>query len=56
MECSDQLEKVLEADDDDGGWVDTHHYDPSSSSLEEKVSEMTLEASSSKVITRLHYQ
>lgn len=47
MECSEKLEKLLEADDADGGWVDTHHYDPGSSSLEEKVSEMTLEASSS---------
>lgn len=49
MECSEQLEKVLEDDDEDGGWVDTHHYDAASSGLEDKVSEMTLDSSSSKV-------
>ena len=23
---SEEQEKVIEMDDDDGGWVDTHHY------------------------------
>ncbi|XP_034231542.1 ubiquitin-like-conjugating enzyme ATG3 isoform X1 [Thrips palmi] len=47
MEYCDDHEKIIEGDDSDGGWVDTHHY----AGLDEKVSEMTLdvkaEASSS---------
>lgn len=43
MEYSDDKEKVIESDDADGGWVDTHHYDPTISAIDEKVSEMTLE-------------
>ncbi|XP_064456041.1 ubiquitin-like-conjugating enzyme ATG3 isoform X2 [Ornithodoros turicata] len=45
MEYSMEQEKVLEEEgDEDGGWVDTHHYvDPSSSGLAEHVQEMTLE-------------
>ncbi|XP_050362080.1 ubiquitin-like-conjugating enzyme ATG3 [Nymphalis io] len=43
--CEDN-EKVIEDEhDEDGGWVDTHHYDSSGSrAIEEKVCEMTLEA------------
>lgn len=43
IEYNDDKEKVIESDDADGGWVDTHHYDPSH--LDEKVSEMTIEES-----------
>ncbi|XP_073942276.1 autophagy-related protein 3 [Choristoneura fumiferana] len=43
--CEDK-EKVIEDEhDEDGGWVDTHHYDNAGSpTVEEKVCEMTLEA------------
>ncbi|PSN54765.1 Ubiquitin-like-conjugating enzyme ATG3 [Blattella germanica] len=44
MEYCDDQEKIIEADDPDGGWVDTHHFDTGASSLDEKVSEMTLES------------
>ncbi|XP_014210727.1 ubiquitin-like-conjugating enzyme ATG3 isoform X1 [Copidosoma floridanum] len=40
--CDDQ-EQIIEADDPEGGWVDTHHYDVSAGGVEEKISEMTLE-------------
>ncbi|GLG94621.1 hypothetical protein R5R35_004222 [Gryllus longicercus] len=43
MEYCDEQEKIIEADDPDGGWVDTHHYDAGVSGLDEKVSEMNLE-------------
>lgn len=43
IEYNDDKEKVIESDDADGGWVDTHHYDPSN--LDEKVSEMNIEES-----------
>uniref|UniRef100_L7M6A5 Ubiquitin-like-conjugating enzyme ATG3 n=1 Tax=Rhipicephalus pulchellus TaxID=72859 RepID=L7M6A5_RHIPC len=45
MEYSMEHEKVLEEEgDEDGGWVDTHHYaDAASSGLAEQVQEMTLE-------------
>lgn len=36
-------EKVIEEDDNDGGWVDTHHYDTSHSDIAEQVSEMNLD-------------
>ncbi len=39
MEYCDDHERIIEADDPDGGWVDTHHY----AGLDEKVSEMTLD-------------
>ncbi|XP_015608384.1 ubiquitin-like-conjugating enzyme ATG3 [Cephus cinctus] len=39
--CEDQ-ERIIEADDPEGGWVDTHHYDTSLGGIEEKVTEMTL--------------
>lgn len=47
MEYSMDQEKVLEEEgDEDGGWVDTHHYaDGAGSSLTEQVQEMTLEPS-----------
>jgi len=38
IEYLDNNEKVIETDDADGGWVDTHHY----SNLVEHVEEMTL--------------
>ncbi|XP_022337406.1 ubiquitin-like-conjugating enzyme ATG3 [Crassostrea virginica] len=41
----EEQEKVIEADDEDGGWVDTHHFpDPGSTSLQEAVQEMTLDS------------
>lgn len=43
MEYSEDLERIIESDDADNGWVDTHHYDTSSSNLEDKISEMTLD-------------
>lgn len=43
MEYSEDLERIIESDDADNGWVDTHHYDASVSNLEEKISEMTLD-------------
>lgn len=43
MEYNKDLEHIIESDDADNGWVDTHHYDKESSSLEDKISEMTLE-------------
>lgn len=44
MEYSMEHEKVLEEEgDEDGGWVDTHHYaDAATSGLSEQVQEMTL--------------
>lgn len=44
MEYCDDQEKIIEADDPDGGWVDTHHFDTGASGLDDKVSEMTLES------------
>lgn len=43
IEYSDELERILEPEDPDGGWVDTHHLDPTTAGIEEKVSEMTLD-------------
>ena len=43
IEYSDELERIIEVDDPEGGWVDTHHYDPSLGGIDEKVTEMTLE-------------
>lgn len=40
IEYIDNVEKVIETDDADGGWVDTHHY----SNLVEHIEEMTLNA------------
>jgi len=45
MEYNTEQEKVLDEDvDTDGGWVDTHHYEPS---LNQKVQDMTLDAPAS---------
>jgi ubiquitin-like-conjugating enzyme ATG3 len=38
IEYTEEHEKLIEPDDAEGGWVDTHHYAP----LTEKVQEMTL--------------
>ncbi|XP_060517925.1 ubiquitin-like-conjugating enzyme ATG3 isoform X2 [Cylas formicarius] len=43
MEYSEELERIIESDDADNGWVDTHHYDKELGNVEDKVSEMTLE-------------
>ncbi|XP_018321928.1 ubiquitin-like-conjugating enzyme ATG3 [Agrilus planipennis] len=43
MEYQEDLEHIIQSDDADNGWVDTHHYDSSNFGLEEKISEMTLE-------------
>ncbi|XP_063230986.1 ubiquitin-like-conjugating enzyme ATG3 [Bacillus rossius redtenbacheri] len=42
MEYCDDNEKIIDADDADGGWVDTHHFDVSAG-LDDNISEMTLE-------------
>lgn len=42
MEYNNEQEKIIEPDNE-GGWVDTHHYDLSGD-LEEKVSDMTLDS------------
>ncbi|RZC14266.1 ubiquitin-like-conjugating enzyme ATG3 [Asbolus verrucosus] len=51
MEYSEELERIIESDDADNGWVDTHHYDhdQTTAAVEEKISEMTL--SSTKATT-----
>lgn len=41
MEYNDEHEKIIEHDDD-GGWVDTHHFDKSSE-LEEKILDLTID-------------
>ncbi|XP_012279827.1 ubiquitin-like-conjugating enzyme ATG3 [Orussus abietinus] len=43
IEYCEEQERVIETDDSDDGWVDTHHYDVSLSGIEEKFTEMTLE-------------
>lgn len=43
MEYSEEFQRIIESDDADNGWVDTHHYDPAISGLEDKISEMTLD-------------
>lgn len=43
IEYSKEQECIIEADDPEGGWVDTHHYETGYGGLEERVSEMTLE-------------
>lgn len=37
-------EKVIEEQDEDGGWVDTHHYTDPQGQLQDAVSDMTLES------------
>lgn len=43
IEYSKEQECIIEADDPEGGWVDTHHYDTSLGGIEERVTEMTLD-------------
>lgn len=43
MEYSNEQECIIEADDPEGGWVDTHHYATSVAGLDERVTEMSLE-------------
>lgn len=43
IEYSKDQECIIEADDPEGGWVDTHHYDSTYGGLEERVSEMALD-------------
>uniref|UniRef100_A0A1B6CI46 Ubiquitin-like-conjugating enzyme ATG3 n=1 Tax=Clastoptera arizonana TaxID=38151 RepID=A0A1B6CI46_9HEMI len=43
IEYSDEQERIIDVEDSDGGWVDTHHMDPTSAGLEEKVSDMNLD-------------
>lgn len=43
MEYSNEQECIIEADDPEGGWVDTHHYATSLAGLDERVTEMSLE-------------
>lgn len=38
IEYTEEHEKVIDGDDAEGGWVDTHHFAP----LSEQVQEMTL--------------
>lgn len=42
MEYSNEQECIIEADDPEGGWVDTHHY-ASVAGLDERVTEMALD-------------
>ncbi|CAH1397129.1 unnamed protein product [Nezara viridula] len=39
IEYCEEQEKIIEADDSDGGWVDTHHLEP----LDEKASDMSFD-------------
>lgn len=43
MEYMEEFQKIIESDDADNGWVDTHHFDPANTNLEDKINEMTLE-------------
>lgn len=43
IEYSKEQECIIETDDPEGGWVDTHHYDSSIGGIEERVTEMTLD-------------
>ncbi|XP_003392860.1 autophagy-related protein 3 [Bombus fervidus] len=43
IEYSKEQECIIEEDDPEGGWVDTHHYDSSLGGIEERVTEMTLD-------------
>lgn len=45
MEYSKDLERIIESDDADDGWVDTHHYESGETGLEDKVDEMSLDNS-----------
>lgn len=41
MEYDAEQEKILDEGDDEGGWVDTHHFE---SAIEQKICDMSLEA------------
>ncbi|KFM76731.1 Ubiquitin-like-conjugating enzyme ATG3, partial [Stegodyphus mimosarum] len=44
IEYTDHHEELLETEDEDGGWVDTHHYSDSTvAAIAEQVQEMTME-------------
>lgn len=44
MEYTDHHEELLETDDEDGGWIDTHHYSDSAvAAIADQVHEMTVE-------------
>lgn len=44
MEYTDHHEELLEPDDEDGGWIDTHHYSDSTvAAIADQVQEMTVE-------------
>ncbi|XP_076667791.1 autophagy-related protein 3 [Andrena cerasifolii] len=43
IEYTKEQECIIEADDPEGGWVDTHHYDASLGGIDDRVTEMTLE-------------
>ncbi|XP_017889421.1 ubiquitin-like-conjugating enzyme ATG3 [Ceratina calcarata] len=43
IEYSKEQECIIEEDDPEGGWVDTHHYDTDLGGVEERVTEMTLD-------------
>lgn len=43
MEYTEHHEALLETDDEDGGWVDTHHYSDNISAVTEQIQEMTVE-------------
>ncbi|XP_035738703.1 ubiquitin-like-conjugating enzyme ATG3 [Vespa mandarinia] len=43
IEYSKEQECIIEADDPEGGWVDTHHFDTTFGGIDDRVTEMTLE-------------
>ncbi|XP_034945309.1 ubiquitin-like-conjugating enzyme ATG3 [Chelonus insularis] len=51
IEYCDEQERIIEADDPEGGWVDTHHYDAGVGGIDEKVTEMTLNDNQTSPVT-----
>lgn len=51
MEYAEEQEKIIECEDDDGGWVDTHHFpvDSQSSTNPDQCSDMTIEGKEANV-------
>lgn len=50
MEYAEEQEKIIESDDGDGGWVDTHHYtagDNTVAGAHEQFADMTLDSNDS---------
>lgn len=43
IEYSKEQECIIEADDPEGGWVDTHHYDTTLGGIDDRITEMTIE-------------